>query len=343
MDNKKYITCSLIESPEIFKGYVDNYYIQTEILNRLAKDLGFSFELYETLNNISESAASDIVVSMCKKSKHTTVNFLIDLESDEVLGYSLDDRLPLLNDEFMKRVTSLIETSKEIKIIESHYLKEDTKSSVLIKKLDPVTIDYHSSVASYYIGILIVNDEKETTYCRLVVFIEGNPIYLPASYYNTTINRYKRSTGNSAEALEVLILKVIDDLREDELKYKLSDFHLKYRVNKDILATYEEYNNVLRTMMKIPSIIEDRSFLESLSSKYEEFEKRYSNLDDQKSSYIWRCTAIGDLTIGALAHDIFCILEGLGAPISEYFSIRELLGTYLSTDRIVAEIAKESI
>ena len=344
MGNKRYMTCSLIDNPDIFQRYIDSYLVDDKILNRLAKDLGFSYDLYSTLSAIDQTAADSLVVSMSRKSKHTEISLLVDDSLNEVLGYTLEyPRVPILNEDFMKRVTSLLETSEEIKIIERHIHDADITSSVLIRKKTPILVDTNIAKNYYDIGVLLVNNELDCASCRLVIFIDDQPVYLPASYYSATTNRYKRSTGNNAEALEVLVLKIIDDLRENELLYKVSDFHAKYKSIKDILTTYEEYNTLLRTISKIPSIAEDRSVLESLTSKYEEFEKKYAHLDDQKYSYIWRCTAIGELTIGHLVHITSKIFSDLGAPVIEYFEIRELLGQYLSTNRILTEIAKETI
>lgn len=342
MVNKSYITCSITENPDIFSGYYKDYSINDTILSRLARDLGFYIDMYSTLSAIDSSAADKLVLAASNKSKHTEISLLVNLDTHEVLGYSLDpNRLPLLNTDFMKRVSSLSETSQGLSTTEAYLASDDTKSSIILKKVSPITVDLGSSKSEYQIGVLVVNDELDSAYCRLVVFIENQPIYLPAAYYNSSTNRYRKSTGDTAEALEVMILRVIDDLRGEDLVYKMTEFHMKYRVNKDVLTSYEEYNTLLRTMMKIPTIIDDRSELAPLQSQYDEFENSYSHIDDQKSSYIWRCTAIGDLSIGQLVHITSTILNNLGAPAMEYYSVRELLGNYLCTNRIVAEIAKE--
>ena len=345
MENKEYIKCSFTDNSNIFRGYYEDMTISDDILSRLARDLGFSFDMYSALSSIDQSAADKFVESLSRKNNHLDIYLLVDHNTKEVLGYSLDStRVPILNTEFIKRVKSLAETSSDIKVVETYCASDDTISSVLLKKVEPVSLESISNYKeSYNIGILVVNNELDSVYCRMVVYVEDQPIYLPASFYNVTTNRYKKSTGNSEEALEVLILKIIDDLREDELKYKVQEFHRSYKINKDILATYEEYTTVLRSMMKIPSIIDDRSILESVNARIEDFEKRYNKLEDQKSSYIWRCTAIGDLTIGGLIHLVSLVLRDLNAPVIEYFSVRELIGSYLSTRRIASEIAKEDL
>lgn len=346
MGNKNYIGCSLVEHPEIFRGYLnDKYSVSDEILSRLSRDLGFSFDMYNTILNIDNNTADKLVVSMSTKNNHKDIYFLVDEDTQDVLGYSLDStRTPILNEVFIKRTKSLAETSNDIEIDDTYIISEDTMSSIILKKVDPIIVDLGSSQTSYDIGVLVVNNELDSVYCRLVIYIDNQPIYLPASYYNVTTNRYKKSTGTSEEALEVLLLKVIDDMREDELKYKLQDFHLKYRVNKDILVTYEEYHTLLRAMMKIPSIIvEDYSLIDSVKVREDDFEHKYAKLEDQKSSYIWRCTALGDLTIGGLVHLASKVLTDLNAPSMEYYNVRELLGNYLSTSRIASEIAREDL
>lgn len=348
VNNKRYEKINL-ESQNVFEGYYDNYHISDELLKRLSRDLGFSLELYKNLRSINPSAASALVSSMSTMSKHSEVIFLLDDELKVVVDYTLDtERTPLLNSDFIHRVYSLVETSNAIELSEVYYHKDDKTASVIIKKKDPLVIeekykDSDSVIIKYEIGVLVVNDESSTTYSRLVLYRDNQPLYLPASYYNVTASRYKRSTSSSAEALEVLVLKIIDDLREESMYSKLYDFHFRYRANKNILASYEEYNTILRTMRKIPSIIEDNSSLEVLLSKYEEYEKKYAGLEDQKSSYLWRCTAFGDITINSLISMTTKILNDISAPAVEYFAIRELLGTYISTNRIAEEIAKESI
>lgn len=344
--NKEYVVYSLLGDTELFQGhYGDKYLDSDSILQRLAKDLGFTYDLYTTLLSISLPAATSLVNSMSKQSNHTEITLLVDEE--KVLGYSLEaPRTPVLNNEFVDRTLSLVETSDSVEVSEVYYHPEDTISSIIIKKVKPITIEEKyegkdSKFIDYDIGILLVNDELSTTYSRLVMYIDGHPLYLPASYYNSTISRYKRSTGSSIEALEVLILKIIDDLREDELLNKIQDLHYRYRANKSILATYEEYNTVMKTMSRIPTIIDDKSYMESLVSKCENFERKYVKMDSQKSSYIWRCTATSNTSIYDLISITISILKDMCAPPIEYANIRELLGSYISTDRIATEIAME--
>lgn len=348
-DNKYYKKCTLSEDASIFNGFLDNHEIDVDILRRLSKDLGFSYDLYNTLNDIDPEAAKAMVISMSTHSKHPEILLLIDKENNSVLNYSLEsERAPLLNSEFIKRVSSLVGTSDSVSLSEVYYHKDDSYSSVVIKKNDPIIIEEkyegkESNFIEYNIGVLLVNDEVNAAYSKLVLYVNDQPLYLPASYYNTTTSRYKRSTSSSSEALEVLVLKIIDDLRENALHQKIYDLHYRYRANKYIYSSYEEYNTVLRTMRKIPTIIEDNSYLESLLSKYEEFEKKYVRLEDQKSSYIWRCTALSNITVGALVDMTTRIMSELSAPPVEYTAIRELLGSYISTNCIAEEIAKEDI
>lgn len=341
MGNKIYVNCSMVDRPEVMKGYYEKYSISEDILSKLSRDLGFSYDMYAALSSLDSDTAEKLVTSMSRKNKREEIVLLLDEDTNSVLGYSLDStRFPVLNSEFLRRVNSLVDTCSEVKIVETYSNSEDTMASILIKKSEPVIVDLGTSKTSYEIGVLLVNNELDGSYSRMVVFIDKQPIYLPASYYNATTNRYKKSTSNAEESLEVLVLKIIDDLRDDELKYKVQDFHLKYRVNKDILTTYEEYNSLLRVLRRVPSIVEDRSLLESVNARLSDFEKKYSHIEDQKSSYIWRCTAMGELTIGNLVHITSTILNDLGAPVMEYYEVRELIGNYLSTNRIALEIAK---
>lgn len=347
---KRYEKYTISEDPSIFSGYWNNYEVSLDLLEKLSRDLGFSYKLYSNLFSISKDSAYSLVKSMSLHSNHPSIYLLLDDENMKVLWYSLDsDRSPILNFDFATIVTRLVDTEKSLELSDVYYHQDDTISSVIVKKTSPITIEEKyegkdSKFIDYEVGILLVNDENNNTYSRLVIYVAGQPLYLPASYYSSTTSRYKKSTSSSSESLEVLLLKVIDDLRGDTLFSKLYEFHYRYRSNKNILVSYEEYNTVLRTMRKIPTIIEDGSYLEKLLQKYEDFEKKYARFEDQKSSYIWRCTAMSDdVTIGALITSTSQILTDVDAPSLEYFAIRELLGAYISTNRIADEIAKESI
>lgn len=343
---KSYIRYPL-KDPSLFNGCVDHKYdVPEDVIKKLSKELGFSYDLYRTLLSIDEDTSKKLLNSMSRQNNKDEAILLVDGES--VIGYTIDsDRLPILNTDFLDRVKSLVETSDSVMLDEIVYDKESTISSVIIKKTAPiiVTEKYENKPdkqISYDIGILLVNDELGTTSSRLVVYINDQPVYLPASVYSTSTTRYKRSTSNSLEALEVLMLKSIDDLRDDMLTSKIYDMHLRYRYNKNIVVTYEEYNELLRLMRKIPDIIEDNSYLDPLTSMYDEFERKYMNLVDQKSSYIWRCTALGDMTIQKLIETACSILRDVNFPTIDYFNVRERLGAYISTHRIAEDIAKDT-
>jgi len=347
--NKRYYTLNASEYVDIFKGYTSGgYEVDVSVLNRLSKDLGVPYDLYQTVFRINEDSASAMIEYLSLKNKHPKVVLLLDDEEMKVLDYSLDyERTPVLNADFIDKVQSLASTSSDVVVSEVYYHKSDKVASIILKKKQPITVEEKyenkaSKFTDYDIGILLVNDETNSVYTRLVCYVEGQPLYLPASYYNSTSTRYKRSTSSSLEALEVLVLKIIDDIRDNDLVRKVQELHYKYRVNKDTLVTYEEYNSLVKSMRKIPTIIEDNSLLNEILVQYEDFENRYINIEDQKSSYIWRCTAIGAMTIGALLSITSKVLSDISAPANEYYSVRELLGSYLSTDRIVEEIAKES-
>lgn len=349
MNNKRYEVCNVCDSPDIFKGYFGDYEIDSAILKRLSKELGFPYDLYVTLSAIDTEATDVLVKSMSRQSKHEEVLFLLDDELMEVVDYTVEtDRNPVLNSEFVSTVKRLAETCQDVQVAEVYHLKDDKVSSIILKRSTPIVIEEkhktrESDFVDYTVGILLSNDETGTTSSRLVLYSpNGQPMYLPASLYSTSTTRYKRSTSSSIEALEVLTLKVIDDMRGEYLQSKIYDLHFKYRYNKNIIATYEEYNELLRIMRKVPTIIEDNSYLSTLLSVYEDFEKRYVHLEDQKSSYIWRCTALGDITIDRLINTVCDILEKVSAPPIEYTDIRDRLGSYISTSRIADDIAKDS-
>lgn len=343
---KSYKNYTFSDIIDILSGKIDGFEVPTDIIERLNKELGISPALYNTLMSISDKVLLNSLLQILLSPRDIS-NITLLVSEDKATGYVMNTtRNPLLNIEFLKRVSSLVDANDSVEISEYYYLGDDTKSQVILSAKNPVIIEEKyenadSKIYEYNVGILLVNDELGAVTSRLVCYISGQPLYFPASYYNATSSRYTRSTSNSAEALEVLLLKVIEDLRDGNLYNKIYDFHHRYRVTKNIVASYEEYNTLLRVVSKIPSVIEDNSYLESLKLRYDDFEKRYSHLPEKKSSYIWRCTALSDIPIGVLISLTSNILCDLNAPSIEYNEVRDLLGSYMCTNRMVEEIAKE--
>ena len=348
--NRSYIKYPIEKDSSLFDGYItseigEDYVVNTGLLKRLARSLGFSYDTYITLSNLNIDTARSLVFQLSSHANVGTIYLLVDEDKKIVLDYSLDqDRSPLLNSEFIKTVERLSTTVDHVKLSEIYYSPESNISSVIVDRVEPITVeekfvDKDSNLIDYRVGILVVNEETNGAYTRLVVYVNGQPIYLPSNLYNSTTSRFKRSTSSTLEALEVLLLKVFDDLREDELRGRVSDLHYKYRQNKNLLVSYEEYNSLLKNIRKIPTIINEEIPLDDILSKYYMFEEEYGDIEDQKSSYLWRCTAIGDMTLGNLLSITTKLLNDLYAPYPEYYRVREMIGEYISTNRMVSEIA----
>lgn len=343
-DNKVWSECNLLEHPQMFREeQLDGASIEVKVLENLSKDLGLSYNLYSSICSLDEQLADRLVSTMVLKTGHSSVSFLRDVESNKILGYTLDSsRTPISNYEFLYRLNSQVEASSDVVSIEEYYIsEEDNISTVLISRNDPIEIKSAHSEGKYKVGVLFVNDEFSNTYCRLVVYIGGQPLYLPASYYNTSSSRYRRTTSDSKESLDVMILKVIDDLRSDVLYNKIYDMHFRYRANKELVASYEEYSELLNNFLRIPTVVEDRGLADPIILRRGDFEEKYDSLDEHTSSYLWRCTATSENTIGSLLELTTSLLNDIKAPNIEYFRIREILGSYVGTQRVASEIAKE--
>ena len=340
-DHKNYQSCSILD---IYSGTLD-YEISEDIMKKLSRELGFSYDLYLNLAAVNHEAALTLLKSIIKQSD---ILLLVDCDTDVVYGYTLEtERKPILNSQFMSTVRSLLETTDQLIISEPDYSEESTISSVILRKKEPIQIEEkyenkESNFIPYDVGVLLSNDELGVASCRLVLYVEKQPLYLPTSLYNSSTSRYKRATSNSLDALEVLILKIIEDFQGDFINNRIRDLHYRYRYNKHIVVSYEEYNTLLRTLRKMPTIIEDDSPLDPIISIYHKFESIYNNLTDKRTSYIWRCTALGAFTIEELVTGTCRILSDLYAPVSEYYDIRELLGSYISGTRIAEDIAFKS-
>lgn len=341
---KRYVKITSFEELlDIYKNNACSHYAMSEeLLISLSKELNFSYNLYKKLEIVSEELSS-LYLSEVLSTTSLNVTLLLDEDSESVLGYRLNlDRLPILNSEFLHRVASLVEGS-ELQITES--FSEGTTSYVIIQG-DPVSLILDGVEVSYKVGIFLVNNELDSTYSRLVLYIEDYPFYLPASYYNATSSRFKKTTNSPEEALDVLVLKILDDLRSENLFNKYIKFHYQYEKNKFSLVSYEEYRRVLHSLRKLSPVIEEPSLLENFDKISETFELKYKELDKKKNSYIWRCTAFSDLRWMELINLTTSVLKSIDLTrsvenFSETQELRELLGNFISTSCVEEEIAED--
>lgn len=346
-DNKVYHQCPV--DMTLFSGSVKvddaEYEVPVDILKKLSKSLGFSYDMFLSLASVDLNLASELIARTANDKSLEEITVLLDTEENLVTDYSGDkNRSLVLNSDFIKTVERIVSTSDEVKISSEYYDKKSTTSSIIVKKVAPVTVEETTltmvTPVNYSVGVLLVNEESNGSYTRLVIYVDDQPLYLPASFYNSTAARFNRSTSSPLGALEVLALKVVEDLRDDSLVGRIKDLHYRYRYNKGLSLSYEEYNSLLKTIRKIPTVIDNEISLDSLTREYYGFENKYINMEEQKVSYLWRCTAVSSLTLESMLSKVVDLLNSLYAPLPEYYKVRELLGSYISTNRMVSEIAK---
>ena len=122
LGNKRYVICDLSEDTSLFKGYYEDYEIDVDILSKLSKSLGFSYDLYTALFRVDKNSADIMVKSMMSQNNIDKIVLLLDEENMRVINYSLDsERVPVLNKEFINRVKSLSETCEELDLSEIYY------------------------------------------------------------------------------------------------------------------------------------------------------------------------------------------------------------------------------
>lgn len=344
--SKQYVRTEALDLASEYQ--LDKYLIPKSMLEMYAKDVGLSIHLYKMIHTANPEAANSIYEA-CRKAKGIEFTDLLVDESGGVYGYLNnveESRLPILNLLFNNYVISSV--SDYLDVVENYYLDPETKSYVLLKRRTPLKIvprsveGTHSVEGTeefeYSIGVLVTNDELYNVSCRLVLFIDDQPVYLPASQYSVTNTRYNKTTENSYEALQVVMLRVIEDLTTENLSSKLVQMHYMLEKAKSTEVTYEEYNTVLRELSKLVitagAAEED---IAAVSSMIDDFEQDYPYIEEKRSSYIWRCSALSDKDMYQLVTATLQVLRKF--HFSDVQDIRNLLGTYITTNRIATELA----
>jgi len=319
--------------------YNDDLSIDNKVVSTLLRK--YSGMRFSTIDDILAKTNREFIINLANVLVPGELTFLVS--DKNVLGITEGDRDPVLNTVFVSTVkTHIVNTNLEISEI---YSKSDTSSSILLKRTTPITVELDNKSYDYTVGVLLENDELSNAHARLVMYMDDIPVYLPLSNYSLTNARYRKTTGSDIEALEVLMLRVVDDFREDMLVDRVLGFHKKLSKLTSITATYEEYKSLLDSINK--AIISMEGYSEDVTiddNMLDYFTANYGDVDIHSKSFLWRCTAIAPNSVMAIITEALNILNQHKDLVGDYASgVRELLGEYISTRRISQEIAKKTV
>lgn len=325
----------------------DNYgeiYITESMKDSLCKYVGLTSSINRSLYSTDKDLWYKVLTKLYKYYSKSTVMMLVS-ESDDgrcfVKGICNSDRELLINHEFINDVIRYYDQYDEISIVDIGYDKNSMLSHVVLVSdksyTDPVRL------IGFKFGVVFRNDELNSTYCRMVIYYDdGTMYYLPSKYYNITTSRYFKTTVNAKEALEMVMIRVLEDLTSNTFEDKLATI-LKLMVdsgNKYISRMeYERVKSLISNACSGSDISDEEysDIIEELN-KFDDFEDLYGEIGND---YLWKCTAIGGTTLLDIIKVVCSISKDHQFyPESENI-IREFLGEYLTTPRVCQLLAKK--
>lgn len=238
---------------------------------------------------------------------------------------------------FIDKVLSYFETYPEIEISDIEFSNLDTKSSVILLSKE----EYLFKDKKFRIGVAVFNDETSNSYTRMVIkYTDSDYYYLPSKIYNLSSSRYDKTTSSSMESLEILLLRVVEDMTSSILSEKI-DYIIDRMYNSyESKLSYNEFNRALVLIRNVYTASDvDGDIINDIVSLFDKFDTFETTYGQKNHDYLWQCTAFSDYSVG----DILEVLDSLYKEYTLYpenvIFLRELLGEYLISPRVCETIA----
>lgn len=332
---------------EYLSIYNSNYgdiYITDSMKDSLCKYVGLSSSINKGLYDTDKDLWYQVVTKLYKYYSKSTVMLLVSSSDDGkyyVKGICNSPRELLINSEFINKVINYFEDSCDIDIADIGYTNGLTTSHIIVEfnKL----YDDPSTNKLFKFGVVFRNDELNGTYCRLVMsYTDGTIYYLPSKYYNTTISRYFKNTVDSKEALEMVMLKVMEDLTSGSFEDKVDLLRSLLISSKDKCLSRMEFERVKALLSNVCSTseISDEEYSDVLKEldNFDDYEDLYGSIEND---YLWKCTAIGGTTLFDIMKVVSSISKNHQFYPEDENLIREFLGEYLTVPRVCQVLAKK--
>lgn len=342
--NKYYYTTKLSEHREIFNNelYLGNDTLQVteETLSDIIRASGIPKNLSKVLRSQESELWVTNVITMCDYYYSSDVVFLV--ENSLVTKVTFTRVRPLLNTEFFRIMSSLLEEYEDLVFVdEFNYSTDSYESDISIFPCK----SYEYQEREYRLGVMFLNNELDTVNCRLVVKTPDISFYLPSKYYSLSASRYLKTSADRSEALSQLVLRVLESISSDSWYSIIPEIDMNIRNCGKISATYEEYRQAQRLLsnVSLESDLDDsvsEEVTERLSTSFADFEKNYPLLDEKKGFYIWRCSALSENTILDIAKTLDTLAKSKIFYPESVKKIRELVGEYIMLSRISTNLAK---
>lgn len=316
-------------------------YVTEEFKDAVCRYVGMSPSLNKCLYEIDEGLWRDALNKLYKYHHKETIRMLISTSNGNsiVKGLVTTDREPVLARAFINDTVKFFDIYTEVEVSEILYEPDTNISSVtvlLVKKAE-------YNVRPYRLGVVFTNNELDSITARLVMkYDDGDYYYLPSKMYNLSSSRYAKTTSTSSEALNILLVRVSEDLLGTAISEKESFVTSRILESANKKITLQEYSALVTTLsnMSYESQLDESEIEDILSevSTLNDFETIYNTL---RSDYLWKCTALS----GNSFDDMFRVIDTL--PSSHVFYprclpyLRDLLGDYLMNVRICQMLANK--
>lgn len=319
-------------------------YITDLMKDSLCKFVGLSSSINKGLYSTDKELWYKVLTKLYNYYSKSSIILLVSEDSEDhryyVKGLCNSTRELLTNVSFINSIIKYYNQYDNITITDIGYTRDLVNSHVVVT-CDTVHKDVNDK--EFTIGVVFRNDELNGTYCRMVInYSDGIMYYLPPKYYNVTTSRYMKTTADSKEALEIVMLRVFEDLTSDVFESRLGELMNLIGSSKYKFISRMEYERTKSLLSNVSSSsdISDEEYndiLEDLSS-IDDFETIYGSIEND---YLWKCTAIGGTSLYDLLELVGSISKDHQFYPEDNNLLREFMGEYLTIPRVCQLLAKK--
>lgn len=241
------------------------------------------------------------------------------------------------NERFISKVINYMKDYQDLSVSDITYSNESTLASVVILN----NKEYEDYLGNkYQLGFVVYNDELTNGYCRGVMYKDGVYYYLTSKMYNLTTSRYDKSTNDSYESLDIMLLRITDDYNSGILDTFVDTINKNIEVLRSKNYSYQEYSelfNVVTNLCTKSYTAELDNVVEMLNS-LNDLEEKYGDI---KSDYLWKCTAFSSNVFDSLIGVLKYVECNCGILPEDLVPLREYAGMLLSSKKMVEVIAHD--
>lgn len=310
----------------------DGSYEDIELTNTVKESIcrmvGVSPSLSNSLYDIDKELWSTVLTRLYSyHNKDNLVILVSELEDGKykTKGLCNTSRETIPSFRFINKVLNYFNDNQSITVSDITFSNDSNLANVILL-LNEDFISFNNE--SYKLGFVIYNDEFYNSYCRSVLYKDSLYYYLPSKCYNLSSSRYDRVTETAEESLDIMLLRISDDIDTKVLDNLVESVNYKIDSLSKLQYSYQEYTDLCTIIVNActKSCVGNINDVTDLLDSINDFITLYGEL---KNEYLWKCTAFSNNTFSKFLNILTYVETSCAILPEDITPVREYLGQLL--------------